>query len=111
MNAVEAITQPDHFRWEALRICDERDLGPECVDRIAHSLRLQAFQEAIRPYQKIRADVYLYKNPKRFRLASGALMEPIYEWTDEEKKLFSQVDEVIAYIASRYGLTLQEGAE
>lgn len=107
--AIEAI-KPDHFRWEALRICGERDLSLECVGRIAHSLRLQAFQEAIRPYQKIRADVYLYKNPKRFRLTNGTLMEPIYEWTDEEKKLFSQVDEVIAYIASQYGLTLQEGA-
>lgn len=105
MNAMAAITQPDSFWWEARRICDangDRDL--ESVQRTAHALRYQAYREAIQPLLNIKAEPYKYKIPKILRHVDGSV-EHVYDWTDQEKAIFAQADELIAAEARRFGLS------
>lgn len=110
MNATMAMTPYDDFWYEARRFCDERDLPDEKVEMIAHALRVEAYRTAIQPFLKIKSDIMLGKIPKMTLHPDGRL-ESVYEWTEEEKKAFAQVDELIADVAKRHGLSLQEPAE
>ena len=107
MNAIMAIQQPDSFWYEARRYCDEHDLGPESVEKIAQALRCEAYRDAIQPLIKLKTDFYLAKIPRIIRHADGRI-ESIYDWSEEERKAFAQVDALIADVARRQGLT-QEG--
>jgi hypothetical protein len=106
MNAMQAITR-DAYWYEARRICDERDLEPESLEKIAHVLRFQAFQGAIQPFIRMKCRLMNLKMPKRTIYADGR-SETEYEWTEDEKALLAQIDELIAAEAKRLGL--QEGA-
>lgn len=108
MNATMAMKEMDGFWYEARRYCDERDLPPESVEKIAHALRVEACRTAIQPFLKIKSDIMLGKVPKMTLHPDGRL-ESVYEWTEEEKKAFAQVDELIADMVRRYGLSPQQG--
>lgn len=108
MNATMAMKEMDGFWYEARRYCDERDLPPESVEKVAHALRTEAFRTAIQPYLKIKSDLMLCKIPK-MTLHPDGRFESVYEWTEEEKKAFAQVDELVADVARRHGLAPQEG--
>lgn len=110
MNATMAMTPHDDFWYEARRYCDERDLPPESVEKVAHALRSEAFRTAIQPFLKIKSDLMRVKIPK-MTLHPDGRFESIYEWTEEEKKAFAQVDELVADMAKRHGLAPQEPAE
>jgi DNA replication initiation complex subunit (GINS family) len=77
--------------------------------RVSHGLRFHAYQEAIRPFVKIRMDLFAVKMPKYIMHADGR-METEYEWTEEEKKMNAQIDELIHAEAVRVGLANQEEA-
>jgi hypothetical protein len=100
----------DGFWHEARRYCDERDLPPESVEKVAHALRSEAFRNAIQPFLKIKSDLMRVKVPK-VTLHPDGRFESVYEWTDVEKKAFAQVDELVADVAKRHGLAPQEPAE
>jgi hypothetical protein len=107
MNAMQAITR-DAYWFEARRICDERDLEPGSVERIAHALRWRAYQDAIQPYIKLKCRLFNFKMPK-YILHSDGHSETVVEWTEDEKATLAQIDELIAAEAKRLGL--QERAE
>lgn len=107
MNATMAMQEMDSFWYEARRYCDERDLSPATVEKVAHALRYEAFRTAIQPYLKIKSDLMLVKVPKMTLYPDGRF-ESVYEWTDEEKKAFAQVDDLVADAARRCGLAPQE---
>jgi hypothetical protein len=105
--AMAAIEPHDGFWYEARRYCDERDLGPETVEKVANALRCEAYRDAIQPFLKIKSDLMLGKIPKITFHPDGRI-ESVYDWTEEEKKAFAQVDEMIADVARRHGLSVQE---
>ena len=94
----------DSFDLKARAICTERGwTSAEDLARVSHGLRFHAYQEAIRPFVKIRADLLTMKMPKYTRHADGRV-EIEYEWTEEEKKINAKVDELIHAEAARVGL-------
>lgn len=107
MSATMAMQEMDGFWFEARRYCDECDLPAQSVEKIAHALRSEAFRDAIQPFLKIKADLMRFKVPKMTIYPDGRF-ESVYEWTEEEKKAFAQVDELIADMVQRYGLAPQE---
>jgi hypothetical protein len=108
MNATQAITR-DAYWFEARRICDERELEPESFEKVHHYLRFRAFQDAIQPFIRMKCRLLNLKMPKRIIYADGH-SETEYEWTEDEKALLAQIDELIAVEASRLGLTLNTSA-
>jgi hypothetical protein len=108
MNATMAMKEMDGFWYEARRYCDERDLPPESVEKVADALRSEAFRTTIQPFLKIKSDLMRFKAPK-MTLHPDGRFESVYEWTEEEKKAFAKVDELVADVAKRYGLAPQEG--
>jgi len=97
----------DHYYYEALRFCDERDIPHDCAESIAYSMRHRAFMEAVQPYLKVRTDV--------LGLATRVVTKIIFHkngrtdtvWPDlseEQKALLAKMDEIIAYTARQYGV-------
>lgn len=107
MNAMQALRPPDSFWYEARRYCDERELGPESLEQIAHALRFRAYQDAIQPYVSLKMRLFRFKMPRYIRHADGRI-ETIVEWTEEEQKAMATIDELIAAEARHLGLAPQE---
>lgn len=106
MNAMQAISR-DACYYEALRYCDRHEITDrESFARVEHSIRWNAFHEAIQPFIKMKCQLFNFKMPKYILHADGRC-ETIVEWTEDEKKTLAQIDELIAAEAKRLGL--QEG--
>jgi hypothetical protein len=110
MTATVAWIGHDSFWFEARRICDERELEPDSLEKIAHALRWRAYQDAIQPYIRLKCRLFNFKMPKYILHADGR-SETIVEWTEDEKATLAQIDELIAAEAKRYGLAPQEGLD
>jgi len=107
--AMQAITR-DACYFEALRYCDRHDITDrESFERVEHSIRFRAFQEAIQPFIRMKCSRMNFKMPKRIIYADGS-SETEYEWTEEEKALLAQIDELIAAEAKRLGLQESDDA-
>lgn len=109
MNAIQPMMY-DRFPSMARALCDERGWDTvEQFEKVQHHLRWSAYQEAIRPFIKLRCDLMRFKIPK-MTIHSDGQMETVYEWTEEEKKQQAQLDELIAYEAQRVGLPVNGSA-
>jgi hypothetical protein len=104
IKAHQSTPELDRIYTDALWYCDKH--GIESEDGFRQVMRVMAhgaFRNAIEPFLKMKAQIAALHIPRYALHADGKFESVPQELSPEEKKLWGQLNELIANEATRYG--------
>lgn len=95
----------ERIQAEAKRMAYEHEWDFEQYEKHEAYLKQRSFTQAVEPLLRAKSELYMTRVPAIRINTKTHEITSTYEFSDSEKALFSQIDEMIADIAKQYGFT------